>query len=98
MLTSLVSKVLLTLTLVSFSTNLYASKPLKLSVDKTQQKNFIKAERLALKSHSAQYQILYNQLHYYPLQPYLDQKRLMHTMRLSDAEEITQFLKKYQVL
>lgn len=96
MLTSLVSKVLLTLTLVSFSTNLYASKPLKLSVDKIQQKNFIKAERLALKSHSAQYQILYNQLHYYPLQPYLDQKRLMHTMRLSDAEEITQFLKKYQ--
>ena len=96
MLTSLVSKVLLTLTIVSYSTSGFASKPLKLSVDKTQQQSFIKAERLVLKSNSSQYQTLYNQLHYYPLQPYLDQKRLLHDMRLSDAKEISLFLEKYQ--
>ncbi len=73
-----------------------ASKPLKLVVDKTLQQNFIRAEKLTFNSKSAQYQALYNQLHYYPLQPYLDQKRLLHKMRLSDANEISQFLDKYQ--
>ena len=94
--TSLVQKILLTLAMISFSGSTVASKPLILAVDKTQQKNFIKAEKIAYKSNSAQYQTLYNKLHYYPLQPYLDQRRLMHKMRLSDAAEITQFLKKYQ--
>ena len=96
MLTRLVSKILLTLIIISYSTNLLASKPLKLTVDKIQQQNFIKAEKLAYKSSSAQYQALYNQLHYYSLQPYLDQKRLLHKMRLSDAKEILQFLEEYQ--
>tara|TARA_R110001592_G_scaffold98956_4_gene282101 strand:- start:1002 stop:2936 length:1935 start_codon:yes stop_codon:yes gene_type:complete len=96
MLTRLVSKILLTVVIISYSTNLLASKPLKLTVDKIQQQNFIKAEKLAYKSSSAQYQALYHQLHYYSLQPYLDQKRLLHKMRLSDAKEISQFLEEYQ--
>jgi len=96
MLISLVKKTLLTLTIISYSSNLSASKPLKLTVDKSQQQNFIKAEKLVYKSNSAQYQALYNQLHYYSLQPYLDQKRLIHKMHLSDAKEISQFLERYQ--
>jgi len=96
MLISLVKKILLTLVIISYSSILLASKPLKLTVDKIQQQNFIKAEKLTYKSSSVQYQALYNQLHFYSLQPYLDQKRLLHKMRLSDAKEITQFLEKYQ--
>lgn len=96
MLTGLAKKVLLTLAIISYSSNLLASKLLKLTVDKTQQQNFIKAEKLVYKSNSAQYQALYNRLHYYSLQPYLDQRRLLHKMRLSDAKEISQFLEKYQ--
>ncbi|MBL4941178.1 MAG: transglycosylase SLT domain-containing protein [Colwellia sp.] len=96
MLTSLVQKILLILTLVSFSSSVFAGKALKLAVDKTQQQQFIKAEELIYNSSSAQYQTLYNKLHYYPLQPYLDQQRLLSTMRLSKALEITAFLDKYQ--
>jgi len=96
MLISLVKKVLLTLIIISYSSNILASKSLKLTVDKVQQQKFIKAEKLAYKSNSVQYQTLYNQLHYYSLQPYLDKKRLLHNMRLSDANEISLFLKKYQ--
>lgn len=96
MLIALVKKVLLTLTIISYSASLLASKPLKLTADKIQQQKFIKAEKLAYQSNSVQYQALYNQLHYYSLQPYLDQRRLMHKMRLSDANEISQFLEKYQ--
>ncbi len=92
---SLVQKILLTFVL-SYSSSVFASKPLKLKVDKIQQQNFIKAEKIAYKSNSARYQTLYNKLHYYPLQPYLDQRRLLHEMRLSDAVEITGFLKKHQ--
>ena len=93
---SLVKKLLITLIIISFSSNLLASKPLKLTVDKNQQQNFIKAEKLVYKSNSTQYQTLYNSLHYYSLQPYLDQKRLLHKMHLSDADEISNFLKTYQ--
>lgn len=96
MLIDLVKKLLLTLVIISYSSTLLASKPLKLTIDKSQQKSFIKAEKLVYKSNSAQYKTLYNQLHYYPLQPYLDQKRLLHKMQLSDAKEISQFLKKYK--
>lgn len=89
-------KILFTVVLLSCSVNIFACEPLKLTTDKTSQQHFIKAEKLAYKSNSSQYQTLYNKLHYYPLQPYLDLRRLMHKIRLSDAEEITQFLKKYQ--
>ncbi|MCI2282307.1 transglycosylase SLT domain-containing protein [Colwellia sp. MSW7] len=96
MLTSLVFKRVLALIIVIYSSSLCASEPLKLTVNKIQQENFIKAEKLTHKSNSAQYQTLYNQLHYYPLQPYLDQQRLIHKMKLSDATEIDTFLEKYQ--
>jgi len=96
MLTRVVSKILLTLAIVNYSFSLQASEPLKIAVDKVQQKNFIKAEKLTYKKDSAQYEELYNQLYYYPLQPYLDQKRLMNNVRLSDAKEISTFLNKYQ--
>ncbi|MEW6989575.1 transglycosylase SLT domain-containing protein [Colwelliaceae bacterium 6441] len=57
---------------------------------------FEKAEKQLWKSNSSTYQNLYQQLHFYPLQPYLDQKRLIHRMRLSSAKEIASFLEKYQ--
>lgn len=96
MLTSLVKNIILPFAIISYNSSLFASKPLTLTVDKVQQQNFIKAEKLAYKNNSHQYQALYNKLHYYPLQPYLDQKRLLHKMRLSDATEISEFLEKYQ--
>ena len=57
---------------------------------------FQKAEKQLWKSNSSTYQNLYQQLNYYPLQPYLDQKRLIHRMRLSSVKEISIFLEKYQ--
>ncbi len=59
-------------------------------------KTFEKAEKQIWKADSSHYQTLYNQLHYYPLQPYLDQKRLMTRMRLSSAKEIEKFLTTYE--
>jgi len=59
-------------------------------------KTFEKAEKQLWKSNSSPYNSLYDQLHYYPLQPYLDQKRLMQRMRLSSVKEISTFLDKYQ--
>jgi len=77
-----------------FSANLWASEPLYINVNKSQQQLFINAEKLSF--NSTRYQTLYNQLHYYPLQPYLDQRRLMDNMRLSSTKEISQFLKEYR--
>ncbi|WP_286270751.1 transglycosylase SLT domain-containing protein [Thalassotalea hakodatensis] len=57
---------------------------------------FLKAERQLWKTDSSTYLNLYKQLHYYPLQPYLDQRRLMIKMRLTSAKEIEQFLTKYE--
>jgi len=96
MLTRIVFKMSLMLAIVFYSLNLQASKPLKITVDKIQQKNFIKAEKLVYKSESTEYQTLYNQLHYYSLQPYLDQRRLMQKMHVSDAKEISNFLDQYK--
>jgi soluble lytic murein transglycosylase len=59
-------------------------------------KIFNKAEKQVWQANSAKYQTLYQQLHYYPLQPYLDKQRLMHGMKLSDAKEINEFLEKYK--
>ena len=62
-----------------------------------QQRNtFLQAEKQLWKPGSSRYQELYNQLHFYPLQPYLDQRRLMHKLRLSKAKEIDEFLDKYK--
>ncbi len=59
-------------------------------------KTFLQAEKQIWNNNSASYQNLYNQLHYYPLQPYLDQKRLMTNIKLSSASEINAFLIKYE--
>jgi soluble lytic murein transglycosylase len=64
--------------------------------DNLQRKTFLQAEKQVWNSNSATYQNLYSQLHYYPLQPYLDQKRLMANIKLSSTAEIDGFLKKYE--
>ena len=66
------------------------------SDDNQQRKTFFEAENQVWNASSATYQNLYQQLHYYPLQPYLDQKRLMTKMNLSSATEISKFLTKYE--
>jgi soluble lytic murein transglycosylase len=73
-----------------------ADENLQILTDIDQQITFLKAEKLLAKSYSPQYKVLYNQLYYYPLQPYLDQRRLMETMQLSSAGEIAAFLDKYK--
>lgn len=60
------------------------------------QKDFLSAEKKIWKSASKKYQSLYNKLHFYPLQPYLDQQRLIHQMDLSLAKDIDEFLTKYE--
>jgi len=74
--------------IVSFTTFALDNNPLR--------KTFERAEKQLWKANSSTYKALYNQLHYYPLQPYLDQRRLMHKMRLSSANEINAFLEKYR--
>ena len=65
--------------------------------DKTSlRKTFQQAEKQIWQPNTAKYQTLYQQLHYYPLQPYLDQQRLIHGMKMSHTEEISQFLQKYR--
>lgn len=61
-----------------------------------QRKTFLQAEKQVWNSNSATYENLYNQLHYYPLQPYLDLKRLMTKINLSSTAEINDFLNKYE--
>ncbi len=74
---------------------LLASDILHIATDRTQQALFLKAEKLTYQANSVKYKKIYNQLHYYPLQPYLDQRRLLNTMRLSHVAEIDSFLTKY---
>ena len=74
--------------LVSLSANAAENNPLR--------KTYLKAEKQLWKANTSSYTTLYNKLHYYPLQPYLDQKRLIHKMRLSSVGEINKFLTKYQ--
>lgn len=73
-----------------------ANDNLQILTDIGQQRTFLKAEKYLAQSSSLRYKSLYNQLHYYPLQPYLDQRRLIETMQLSSAGEIATFLDKYQ--
>ncbi|MFT5812300.1 MAG: soluble lytic murein transglycosylase [Psychroserpens sp.] len=75
---------------------LFASASTFANDESMQRKNFLQAEKQIWDYTSATYQNLYNQLHDYPLQPYLDQKRLMTKMKLSSALEISDFLTKYE--
>lgn len=93
---TLVKKTLLVILAYGYGVGAFASEPLNLIVDKIQQQRFIKAEKLVPKSTSPQYKALYNHLHYYPLQPYLDQQRLLNNLSLSNATEINAFLLKYK--
>lgn len=76
--------------LLSQSTVSYANDAVKM------RKDYLAAEKNIWQANTPTYQNLYQQLHYYPLQPYLDQQRLMHKIRLTDAKEIEEFLAKYQ--
>ncbi len=75
---------------------LFTSAISQASDESAQRKKFLQAEKQVWNASSTTYQSLYNQLHYYPLQPYLDQKRLMTKMKLSSATEIGDFLSKYE--
>ena len=57
---------------------------------------FIQAEKQLWQVGGPRFKELYNQLHYYPLQPYLDQQILIDHMSLSKVGEIDAFLKKYR--
>ena len=92
----LMKNALLIILTCGYGLGAFASEPLNLTADKIQQQRFIKAEKLVHRSNSAQYKELYNHLHYYPLQPYLDQQRLLNNIRLSGAAEISEFLDKYK--
>ncbi len=59
-------------------------------------KVFLQAEKQVWQHDSQQYKSLYNQLHYYPLQPYLDQKRLINDLSLENTAEIESFLTRYE--
>lgn len=67
-----------------------------IQTDIGQQKLFLKAEKLLAVPNSREYKDTYNNLYYYPLQPYLDQRRLIDTMRLTSTGEIAKFLEKYE--
>ena len=59
-------------------------------------KIFIEAEKQIWLAKPAEFQKLYQQLHYYPLQPYLDQQRLMYKISITDTKEVSAFLDKYE--
>jgi len=82
--------------LLIFSFNASASIASNVHIDKTKQALFIQAEKLLKKTNSTRYKKLYEQLNGYPLQPYLDQQRLILNMHLSNENEIDQFLIKYR--
>ena len=80
--------------IISAGLSLWASQGQAENIE--QRKTYVEAEKHIWRSDSAKYQSLYRQLHYYPLQPYLDQQRLMHKLTLSKAAEIDSFLERYQ--
>jgi soluble lytic murein transglycosylase len=79
-----------------FSVSLVLFSTVTLADQALMRKTFKQAEKQLWQSHSPSYKSLYQQLHYYPLQPYLDQQRLIHGLKLSSAGEISEFLNKYE--
>ena len=75
---------------------LQESKASRVQPTDPQRKIFLQAEKHLWHPASAQYQELYQQLHYYPLQPYLDQQRLIKRVNLKHQEEIDKFLTTYK--
>lgn len=87
------------LLLVSFTlplSEIQASEHVKINANKNLQKIFIKAERALSKGQYKAYTNYYSQLYYYPLKPYLEQKKLLKGMKLSSADKIDKFLTKYE--
>ena len=82
--------------LYSLIFSFFASPMSQAKEEHAMRSTFLNAEKQVWQPDSPTYKSLYNQLHFYPLQPYLDQKRLMDKIRLSDAEEISAFLDKYK--
>lgn len=92
----MIKKLIFNIFFILFSWQVLASESFIITSDQTQQQTFLRAEKYVSQPNSRQYVDLYNQLYYYPLQPYLDQRRLMHKVKLSDAAEIDKFLTKYE--
>jgi len=92
----MIKKLIFNIFFILFSWQVLASETFIITSDQTQQQTFLRAEKYVSQPNSRQYVDLYNQLYYYPLQPYLDQRRLMHKIKLSDAAEIDKFLTKYE--
>jgi len=82
--------IILTLS-TAFSVNALASSP-----QSDQRVLFKKAEKLIWKEQSQEFKHTYSQLHFYPLKPYITQKKLINKMSLSDGKEIKQFLDEYK--
>jgi soluble lytic murein transglycosylase len=76
--------------------NLFADKKSLAAESVAARDTYLKAEKLLWQSESPRFKALYNQLHYYSLQPYLDQQILINHMSLSRVADIDAFLKKYQ--
>lgn len=64
--------------------------------DTSLRNTFKQAEKHLWHSNSSRYKELYQKLHYYPLQPYLDQQRLITHLSLSKTKEIDDFLSQYK--
>lgn len=82
---SLFSFVLLTLFVSRFS-----------SADVAARKTYELAESYLLKGNAARFDELYKSLHYYPLQPYLEQKKLIKEMSVNNEKAIDDFLRSYR--
>ena len=66
---------------------------ISVAMESTQQrKTFINAENQLKKSNNQRFKQLYNQLYFYPLQPYLDQQILRQEMSLANAGKIEAFM------
>ncbi|MEW6984180.1 transglycosylase SLT domain-containing protein [Colwelliaceae bacterium 6471] len=72
------------------------SGPALAANDDLLRKTYLLAEKQLWKPNSVRYQTLYQQLYFYPLQPYLDQRRLLNKISWSKAKEINEFLNKYE--
>lgn len=59
-------------------------------------KTFELAEKYLVKGNKQRFNELYKKLHYYPLQPYLQQQNIVKNMRLSSAKEIDLFLSEHR--
>ncbi|MFQ3235537.1 MAG: soluble lytic murein transglycosylase [Paraglaciecola sp.] len=84
------------LTLINFLA--YATEVVSLAEQKLQyqRKIFAKAESLASRPSSPQYQQLLSELADYPLKPYVELKALMSDVNMQNSELIEQFLQRYK--